>query len=73
MEEITTNNSDFAAKKQMVLALFGLGRAGTFHLKNIIAHSDIKLKYIIEMDTVRSNFVRKKYHLDDVTFLTPKV
>ncbi|KOC61684.1 putative oxidoreductase YrbE [Habropoda laboriosa] len=54
------------------VALFGVGRAGTIHLSNIIASPRLKLLYIV--DDVESNRANMKeyWHLDDVTFLTSK-
>ncbi|KAL6431569.1 hypothetical protein ACFW04_007262 [Cataglyphis niger] len=51
------------------LALFGVGRAGTIHLTSIISNTRVKLVYIV--DDVESNWqnMRKRWNLEDVTFL----
>ncbi len=35
------------------VALFGIGRMGTLHLGGILASSNMRLKYIIEVDESR--------------------
>ncbi|XP_050493041.1 inositol 2-dehydrogenase-like [Bombus huntii] len=54
------------------LALFGIGRAGTIHLSNIITSSRVKLLYIV--DDVESKWMSLKeyWQLDDVVFLNSK-
>lgn len=54
------------------VALFGVGRAGTIHLANIVDSSRLKLLYIV--DDVESNWTKLKeyWQLDDVTFLNSK-
>lgn len=51
------------------LALFGVGRAGTIHLRSIISSPRVKLLYIV--DDVESNWTKlKKYwHLENIIFL----
>jgi myo-inositol 2-dehydrogenase/D-chiro-inositol 1-dehydrogenase len=55
------------------LALFGIGRAGSIHLANIIGNSRINLRYIVEADRDRWPSIRKRWNLKDdtVTFLHP--
>ncbi|XP_031829872.1 putative oxidoreductase YrbE [Nomia melanderi] len=61
-----------ARKERVKLALFGVGRAGSTHLSNIIANRRIQLLYIV--DDVESNWekIREYWHLNDVTFLNSK-
>ncbi|KZC08846.1 PREDICTED: inositol 2-dehydrogenase-like [Dufourea novaeangliae] len=66
---------DLAPKKELhhpkiKLALFGVGRAGTIHLSNIIASPRVKLLYIV--DDLESNWesIKEHWHLEDVMFLT---
>ncbi|XP_076640133.1 inositol 2-dehydrogenase [Colletes latitarsis] len=68
---------DIALKKDLhqpilKLALFGIGRAGTIHLSNIVTNPRVKLLYIV--DDVESNWknLRDYWHLDNVTFLNSK-
>jgi hypothetical protein len=55
------------------MALFGIGRAGTYHLINILAHRSIELKYIIEGDTTKWEAAIAHFNLKTVKFLTPEV
>ncbi|XP_011685180.1 PREDICTED: trans-1,2-dihydrobenzene-1,2-diol dehydrogenase-like [Wasmannia auropunctata] len=54
------------------VALFGVGRAGTIHLENIISNIRVKLLYIV--DDVESNWraLQKYWRLDNITFLNSK-
>ncbi|KOX73393.1 putative oxidoreductase YrbE [Melipona quadrifasciata] len=54
------------------LALFGVGRAGTIHLSNIVSSPRVKLLYIV--DDIESNWANLKdyWHLDDVVLLNSK-
>ena len=51
------------------LGLFGLGRAGTIHLNNILANRKFELKYIVEDDDSKWKSVTKKLNLKGITFL----
>ncbi|PBC29648.1 oxidoreductase yrbE [Apis cerana cerana] len=57
---------------QIKVALFGVGRAGTIHLANIVDSPRLKLLYIV--DDVESNWTKLKeyWQLDDVIFLNSK-
>ena len=56
------------------LALFGAGRAGSIHLKNIVANPRIDLIYIVESDEGKWEEVRKRWNLkENTTFLRPEV
>lgn len=54
------------------LALFGVGRAGTIHLSNIVNNPRVKLVYVV--DDYESNWIKLKeyWHLEDVIFLNSK-
>ncbi|CAH2091901.1 unnamed protein product [Euphydryas editha] len=57
----------------VVGAIFGLGRAGSIHLSNIINNPRIILKYIVDDRPERFNGLRSHWKLNDnVTFLTSK-
>ena len=48
--------------KRIGVAIFGLGRAGTIHAKNIIANPEFHLLYIVEEDLQRAEtFVHENY------------
>ena len=53
------------------LAIFGLGRAGTIHLGNIIANPRVSIAYIVEADSSKWDQVKTKWSLDKTTFLHP--
>ena len=54
----------------VTLALFGLGRAGSIHLANIVANRKVELKYIVESDQSKWASVRNKFNLaNKVKFL----
>lgn len=56
------------------LALFGLGRAGSIHMENILGNPRIKLAYVLEADTSKWDVCKEEWNLsDDVIFLEPKV
>lgn len=57
--------------KIVVLALFGLGRAGTIHLNNLLANREVKIKYIIDGDAARCKSVKDRLNLSEVRFLQP--
>ena len=44
------------------LAIFGLGRAGSIHLGNIVANPRVRLAYIVESDT--SKGAVESFHSD---------
>ncbi|KAK2162120.1 hypothetical protein LSH36_103g00024 [Paralvinella palmiformis] len=53
------------------LALFGLGRAGFVHFKNVINNPRCRLKYIVDEDTTKVDALLSRYHLTDVKSLSP--
>ena len=60
--------------KVIRLALFGIGRAGAIHLKNIVANPRIDLIYIVESDEAKWGECRQRWNLkDQTTFLKPEV
>ena len=52
------------------VALFGLGRAGTIHLGNLVANCRINLSYLIEADLKKANTCVRKYNLTNTTVLS---
>ena len=61
--------ADGKDQKPITLGLFGLGRAGSIHLNNILANPQIQLKYIVEDDDSKWASVTKKLNLKGITFL----
>ena len=53
------------------LAIFGLGRAGTIHLSNIIANPRVTVTHIVEADTTKWEPVRNKWNLATTKFVHP--
>lgn len=58
--------------KPLRLALFGLGRAGSIHLANIVANPQLDLKYIVEADKTKWDTFRAKWGLEKVQFIEPQ-
>lgn len=60
-------------RRQIGLAIFGLGRAGRIHLKNILKQREAHLKYIVEEDLEHGRKVAKMNLVDaDVRIIHPK-
>jgi len=47
------------------VALFGVGRAGMIHLKNLLSSQRAMIWYIVERDLTRARDVIQQYHLND--------
>ena len=47
------------------VALFGVGRIGEVHLKNILAHPGIELRWIVEADLKRARDMIKRHNLSN--------
>jgi len=47
------------------VALFGVGRAGMIHLKNLLSNERAVIWYIVERDLAKARDVIQKYHLKD--------
>jgi len=47
------------------VALFGVGRAGMIHLKNLLSSQRAEICYIVERDLARARDVIQQYHLKD--------
>ncbi|XP_008557743.1 myo-inositol 2-dehydrogenase [Microplitis demolitor] len=54
------------------VAIFGVGRAGTIHLSNIVNSPRIKLLYVVEDIETKWPKIKKHYRLNDVIFLNSK-
>ena len=53
-----------------VVALFGLGRAGMIHSRNIMINPNLRLKYIVEILVEKAQKLVKDYDLN-TTVLSP--
>lgn len=54
------------------VAIFGLGRAGSIHLTNLVNNPRVKLLYIIDDVTTKWPSIKKYWNLTDTIFLTSK-
>ena len=71
-EDDNKDESGNSKSKIVVLALFGLGRAGTIHLNNLLANREVKIKYIIDGAAARCESVKNRLNLaSEVRFLQP--
>lgn len=66
------SSSDVGSDPVVKLALFGLGRAGSIHLNNILSNRRIELKYIVESDEAKWDVVRNALNLGHVKFVKPE-
>ena len=64
----STSNED----QVLNVAIFGLGRAGTIHLENIVSNPRTRILYIVEDVESKWEALKKYWHLYEVTFLTSK-
>merc|ERR1712123_179150 len=62
---------DEVLSSPIVLALFGLGRAGSIHIANILANPRVTLKYVVEEDD-KFETCRARWNLKDTVFVKPK-
>ena len=49
--------------KKIKIAIFGLGRIGGTHLKNIRSNPKCEIRYIFDPNQDKVNFFKKKYHV----------
>jgi len=52
------------------VALFGVGRAGTIHLLNLLRNSRAVICYLIERDLTKARDIVEKYDLKDTTVVS---
>lgn len=50
--------------KRIGLAIFGLGRAGMIHFRNLVHNYRVVIHYIVEADVEKAKQVVTTYHLD---------
>merc|ERR1712123_85265 len=63
---------DEVLSSPIVLALFGLGRAGSIHIANILANPRVTLKYVVEEADSKFETCRARWNLKDTVFVKPK-
>lgn len=57
-------------KKPTGVAIFGLGRAGSIHLSNLVQNPRVELLYIVDDITTNFEKIRAYWNLKNTTFLT---
>ena len=65
------NDKNLNNAATVVMALFGLGRAGSIHIANILANPRCVLKYIVEQDRSRWEQARTRWNLINTEFIHP--
>ena len=50
---------------RLSFALFGAGRIGSIHFKDLIANPRATVKWVVEADVTRARELVAKYHLED--------
>lgn len=72
-EEDLALKCDFASDSLLNVALFGVGRAGTIHLRNVLQSPRCRLVYVVDDMESKWSKIRKHFQLDaTVTFLSSK-
>ena len=56
----------FSSTKQVVIAICGVGRAGTIHLFNALHDHLIKVKYLVDLDVKKVMEMKKEYFLEEI-------
>lgn len=73
MHNVTADQKIKSTAPPVVGAIFGLGRAGSIHLSNIVGNPRVILKYIVDDRADRFPALKKYWNLgDDVVLLTSK-
>lgn len=71
LNNVETNHKSKSDATPVVAAIFGLGRAGSIHLSNIVGNPRIILKYIVDDRKERFADLKKYWKLSDsVSFIT---
>lgn len=73
VNNVTTNYQSKSQAPPVTVAVFGLGRAGSIHLANLIYNPRVILKYIVDDRPENFANLKKYWKLNDtVTFVTSK-
>ena len=56
----------FSSTKRVVIAICGVGRAGTIHLFNALHNHLIKVKYLVDLDVKKVMKMKKEYFLEEI-------
>ncbi|KAJ8673367.1 hypothetical protein QAD02_004629 [Eretmocerus hayati] len=54
------------------VAIFGLGRAGTIHMSNVISSARCKLRYVVDDNVSKHADIKKYWRLEEIPILTSK-
>lgn len=60
------------SERIITAAVFGIGRAETIHLSNIVQNPRMKLFYVVDDMEDKWPKIKQHYRLNDVTFLNSK-
>lgn len=73
-EEDLALKCDFENDSVLNVAIFGVGRAGTIHLRNVVQNPRCRLLYVVDDMESKWSQIRKHFQLDGatVTFLNSK-
>ncbi|XP_069696501.1 inositol 2-dehydrogenase-like isoform X2 [Periplaneta americana] len=70
--DVSLKSEDTGNDKIINIALFGFGRAGSIHLRNLVCNPRVLLLYIVDDLEKKWEDVRRYWKLDDVKFLASK-
>ncbi|XP_048481049.1 uncharacterized oxidoreductase YrbE [Plutella xylostella] len=71
VNDVTCNHASKSQAPPVMAAIFGLGRAGSIHLSNIMGNPRVMVKYIVDDRKERFEELRKYWSLSkDVCFIT---
>ncbi|XP_021930210.1 uncharacterized protein LOC110834895 [Zootermopsis nevadensis] len=70
-------NKEMASKEgnpqeKIQMALFGVGRAGSIHLSNLVKNPWVILRYVVDDDQTKWAAIKSYWHLDNAEFLLNK-
>lgn len=72
LNDVKANHGSKCQAPPVVAAIFGLGRAGSIHLSNIVGNPRVIIKYVVDDRPDRFEDLRSYWNLKDVTFITSK-
>ena len=51
---------------RLKIAMFGAGRIGTYHFKNMLTNEHASISHVIETDTARADTLVRRYHMEQL-------
>lgn len=64
--------ADKKKEKVIGVAIFGLGRAGTIHMSNLVNNPRVKLLYVVDDLESKWNDLKSYWRLDGIPVITSK-